>query len=514
MNFFNEMMAFLTANPFFMAIMIVCVIALIGCIIAMVAVKKDRKNKDKVEKRVAEAEQKAKDEARAEAEQKAAARKAVFDRLDAQKEEAEKEEAQKVVEEKKTAKKSPAKKKSAPAQEEMAVAEEKKEEPAPAEEKPVEVKAEKKKVAKKATPAPVEEKKEEPAPAPAEEKKEEPVVEKKKTAKKPAKKAEPAPVEEKKEEPAPAPAEEKKEEPVVEKKKTAKKPAKKAEPAPVEEKKEEPAPAPVEEPSDESDTAVIARYAGKWIIYHILTSENNPEDEMFFFELHASNGEKLFSSEEYTSYNGAVKGIATYKANIAKDNFKIATTKKGDYIFKIMSGKNTLLCNGENYGTKVRCESAMKSTKRFARTAIIDENVRDLVVPVPTETDTEVAPLPEGLTGKWLISSRDVEDEKVYFFELFANNGEKLLSSEEYTTYSGAVNGIQTHKQNIAKGNFRISLTKNGDYIYKLLNGNNQLLCLGEHYKTKARCESAVESVKRFSANSPTLTDSDHVEEE
>ena len=475
MNFFNEMMAFLTANPFFMAIMIVCVIALIGCIIAMVAVKKDRKNKDKVEKRVAEAEQKAKDEARAEAEQKAAARKAVFDRLDAQKEEAEKEEAQKVVEEKKTAKKSPAKKKSAPAQEEMAVAEEKKEEPAPAEEKPVEVKAEKKKVAKKATPAPVEEKKEEPAPAP---------------------------------------AEEKKEEPVVEKKKTAKKPAKKAEPAPVEEKKEEPAPAPVEEPSDESDTAVIARYAGKWIIYHILTSENNPEDEMFFFELHASNGEKLFSSEEYTSYNGAVKGIATYKANIAKDNFKIATTKKGDYIFKIMSGKNTLLCNGENYGTKVRCESAMKSTKRFARTAIIDENVRDLVVPVPTETDTEVAPLPEGLTGKWLISSRDVEDEKVYFFELFANNGEKLLSSEEYTTYSGAVNGIQTHKQNIAKGNFRISLTKNGDYIYKLLNGNNQLLCLGEHYKTKARCESAVESVKRFSANSPTLTDSDHVEEE
>ena len=486
MNFFSEMMAFLTANPFFMAILIIGVIALIGCIVAMVAVKKDRKNKDNVEKRVAEAEQKGKDEARAEAEQKAAARKAVFDRLDAQKEEAEKEEAQKVAEEKKTAKKSPAKKKATPAKEELAVADEKKEEPAPVEEKPAEVKAEKKKTAKKpakkAEPAPVEEKKEEPAP-----------------------------VEEKKEEPAPA--EEKKAEPVAEKKKTAKKPAKKVEPAPVEEKKEEPAPAPAEEPADESDTAVIARYAGKWVVYHVLTNANNPEDEMYFFELHASNGEKLFASEEYTSYNGAVKGIQTYKSNIAKDNFKIATTKKGDYIFKIMSGKNTLLCNGENYGTKVRCESAMKSTKRFARTAILDENVHDLVIPVPTETEAEVAPLPDGAQGKWLISSRDVEEEKVYFFELFANNGEKLLSSEDYTTYIGAVNGIQTHKQNIAKGNFRISLTKNGDYIYKLLNGNNQLLCLGEHYKTKTRCESAVESVKRFAANSPTLPDSDHVEE-
>ena len=76
-----------------------------------------------------------------------------------------------------------------------------------------------------------------------------------------------------------------------------------------------------------------------------------------------------------------------------------------------------------------------------------------------------------------------------------------------YTTYIGAVNGITTHKTNIEKGNFRISLTKRGDYIYKLLNGNGQLLSLGEHYKTKRLCQSAVESVKRFAKNSPVLTD-------
>ena len=114
-------------------------------------------------------------------------------------------------------------------------------------------------------------------------------------------------------------------------------------------------------------------------------------------------------------------------------------------------------------------------------------------------------------TGKWTIChilTEDNSEDDMYFFELHASNGEKLLSSEEYTTYVGAVNGIQTHKANIEKGNFRISLTKRGDYIYKLLNGNGQLLCLGEHYKTKTRCESAVESVKRFAINSPVLTDS------
>lgn len=259
-------------------------------------------------------------------------------------------------------------------------------------------------------------------------------------------------------------------------------------------------------PEDEEETE-NSRYAGKWLICRVLT-DDNAQDEMYFFELRASNGEKLLSSEEYTSYSGALKGIETHKSNIAKGNFKITLSKKGDYIFKLLSGKNMLLCMGENYPTKVRCENAIESTKRFAQTAVIDENVQDYLVKIPVEDDTDVEPLQENYNGKWLISSNKAPDgEEVFYFELFANNGEKLLSSEEYTSYIGAMNGIQTHKSNIEKGNFRISLTKRGDYIYKLLNGNGQLLCLGEHYKTKRRCQSAVESVKRFALNSPILTD-------
>lgn len=261
---------------------------------------------------------------------------------------------------------------------------------------------------------------------------------------------------------------------------------------------------------DENETDRTARYSGKWQVCRVLT-DDNAEEEMYFFELHASNGEKLLSSEEYTSYNGALRGIETHKTNILKGNFKITVSKKGDYIFKLMSGKNMLLCMGENYPTKARCESAIESAKRFAKTAILDENIQDIVVKVPVEDDTPITPLPDGIAGKWIIDATDGADgEKLYFFELFANNGEKLLSSEEYTSYVGAVNGIQTHKRNIEDCNFRITLTKRGDYIYKLLNGNGQLLCLGEHYKTKRLCQNAVDSVKRFAANSPILTDSAH----
>ncbi len=260
--------------------------------------------------------------------------------------------------------------------------------------------------------------------------------------------------------------------------------------------------------ASEDETETAAKYSGKWTICRVVTDDDN-EDEMYFFELHASNGEKLLSSEEYTSYSGALRGIETHKANIEKGNFKITLSKKGDYIFKLLSGKNMLLCMGENYPTRTRCESAIESTKRFAKTAVLDENVQDHLVKVPIEDETDVTPIVENGNGKWLISGhKGADGDDLFYFELFANNGEKLLSSEEYTTYIGAVNGIQTHKTNIEKNNFRISLTKRGDYIYKLLNGNGQLLCLGEHYKTKSRCQSAVESVQRFAANSPILTDS------
>ena len=261
---------------------------------------------------------------------------------------------------------------------------------------------------------------------------------------------------------------------------------------------------------EEDETDKQAKYTGKWIVCRVVTDDEKDEEEMYFFELHASNGEKLLSSEEYTSYNGALRGIETHRANILKNNFRITVSKKGDYIFKLLSGKNQLLCMGEHYATRARCESAIESAKRFAKTAILDENVQYQLVKVPKEDD-RFEPLPDGYNGKWVIESSTAPDgEQVFYFELFANNGERLLSSEEYTSYIGAVNGIRTHQTNIAKGNFRISLTKHGDYIYKLLNGNGQLLCLGEHYKTKRRCQNAVESVKRFALNSPVLTDSKH----
>ncbi len=440
-----------------------------------------------------------------EAQRQAAIRKEVFDKLSEQgagydETPAKKEPAKKPA--KKVAPVEEVKEEPAPAPVEEAKAEPVKEEVAVAEEKPVKKAPAKKPAAKKETV-----------------KKEATVTEEKPAKKAPAKKAAAtAVVAEEKPVAKKAPAKKAATTAVVAEEKPAKKaPAKKAEAKAEEKPVAKKAPAkkaePLPELTDDADTDTLARYAGKWEVYHMLTDDNS-DDDMYFFELRASNGEKLLSSEEYTSYQGAVRGIETHKQNILKGNLKITLSKKGDYIVKLLSGSGQLLCTGENYANKARCESAIKSIKRFARTAVLDENVHDFFLKMPKEDDSAyvaTAPAPaEGVTGKWIISNReDADEDKVFYFELFANNGEKLLSSEEYTTYAGAVSGLQTHKQNIAKGNFRITLTKKGDYIYKILNGNGQLLCLGEHYKSKVRCQNAVESVKRFAENSPVLTDSE-----
>ena len=248
-----------------------------------------------------------------------------------------------------------------------------------------------------------------------------------------------------------------------------------------------------------------ARYTGKWVICRLLLIDNDDEqlEERYFFELRASNGEPLLTSEEYLTYEGAEKGIQTHKENILSDNFRIVP-RGNEYVFKLLTAKNTLLCTGTPYKSIERCESAIASAKRFAVTAIVQEEPEDVSVKLPDDDDFDTTEIDEAyIKGRWIIMTGGNERiGTVYYFELQDGAGKKLLVSEEYATYEGAVNAVATYQTNIAKGNFRISVTKRGDYMFKLLGGNNQLLCLGEHFSSRKRCEWAIEVVRAFSRNS------------
>ena len=106
---------------------------------------------------------------------------------------------------------------------------------------------------------------------------------------------------------------------------------------------------------------------------------------------------------------------------------------------------------------------------------------------------------PVAATGKWVIYE---EDRGGYGFRLLASNGEKMLgSSSPYSSLSSAKSGIKTYQDNIAAGRLEIVATKSGSYFVQILNGSKRLLATSADYKTRASCENAMESIKRWASS-------------
>ena len=109
-------------------------------------------------------------------------------------------------------------------------------------------------------------------------------------------------------------------------------------------------------------------------------------------------------------------------------------------------------------------------------------------------------------------------------FNLKANNGEIIATSEVYTTKSACLNGIESVRKNApiapvedqtvegfaAETNpkFEVYVDKAGEFRFRLKARNGEIIAASEGYKAKASCLNGIESVKK---NAP---DAEVVEEE
>lgn len=84
-----------------------------------------------------------------------------------------------------------------------------------------------------------------------------------------------------------------------------------------------------------------------------------------------------------------------------------------------------------------------------------------------------------------------------YYFSLKAGNGEKILSSEGYTTKSACENGIDSVKANAKDDSKYTKLTStNGKYYFTLKATNGQIIGTSEMYETSSGRDNGIESVK------------------
>ncbi len=82
-------------------------------------------------------------------------------------------------------------------------------------------------------------------------------------------------------------------------------------------------------------------------------------------------------------------------------------------------------------------------------------------------------------------------------FDLTASNGQTILNSETYTTKSNALNGIDSVKTNAPyDNNYKRLRSVNNEYYFNLLAQNGQVIGTSETYQTSAGMENGIDSVK------------------
>jgi uncharacterized protein YegP (UPF0339 family) len=85
-----------------------------------------------------------------------------------------------------------------------------------------------------------------------------------------------------------------------------------------------------------------------------------------------------------------------------------------------------------------------------------------------------------------------------YRFRLKAGNGEIILASEGYKGMSGCKNGIASVQKNAIDGKrYLRKESKNGQFMFNLRAGNNQVIGTSEMYNTSAACENGIKSVMK-----------------
>lgn len=109
----------------------------------------------------------------------------------------------------------------------------------------------------------------------------------------------------------------------------------------------------------------------------------------FKFDLKATNGQVIATSEVYSAKASCLKGIESVKKNSVAANledqtvegfateknpkFEVYTDKKGEFRFRLKSTNGEIIATGEGYTTKANCLNGVESIRKNAPDAAVEE---------------------------------------------------------------------------------------------------------------------------------------------
>jgi uncharacterized protein YegP (UPF0339 family) len=97
-------------------------------------------------------------------------------------------------------------------------------------------------------------------------------------------------------------------------------------------------------------------------------------NDQFMFNLKASNGEVILTSEQYVEKRGAESGITSVKQNAADDGkYERKTASDGSPYFVLKASNGEVIGMSEMYSSDAAMENGIESVKSHAQTAEIDD---------------------------------------------------------------------------------------------------------------------------------------------
>lgn len=107
--------------------------------------------------------------------------------------------------------------------------------------------------------------------------------------------------------------------------------------------------------------------AGKFVLRK--TDKGN-----FVFNLKASNGQVILTSEPYSEKRSALNGIASVRKNAGKDaNFERRTASNGQPYFVLKAANTQIIGQSEMYSSKATMENGIEAVMRNAPDAALED---------------------------------------------------------------------------------------------------------------------------------------------
>lgn len=206
-------------------------------------------------------------------------------------------------------------------------------------------------------------------------------------------------------------------------------------------------------------------------------------DGQWHFHLKSGNGAILLTSEAYTSRTGAINGALSVLENgVDPTQYAVNKTATG-YNLHLKAGNGESIAFSQVYSTKSNATRAVTSSVK-ATNSYLDKQAANT-------TGARVEVLFNETTAK-------------YRFNLFAKNGQIVLSSEQYTTESAAFNGaFAVQAEGTESTHYAVKQNTAGGFYFNLSAQNGQIIGTSQQYTTKAAAESAISSMQSFL---PTIT--------